>query len=298
MFVNVVVPVVLIMAGGWLFGRYTRVELKPLSQFAMYVLSPALIFSYLARSEIPSAEFAQIVLVTVLFTAAASLLTWLVARICGLREAVSPLLLVSVFTNSGNYGLPVLLFAYGREGFTRGVAVVVIHFMLMYTLGIYYASLQEANWRRALANVVRLPSAYATAAAMLVRILGLPLPDFLYNPLRLVGDATVPVVLLVLGMQLARTRVEGALPPVVVGSVLRLVVGPLAALGLVWGLGVTGLTAKVLVLQHAMPTAVLMTLVAIQYGARPDLVANVTFVTTVCSLASVTALLYGLQRLF
>lgn len=298
LFVDVILPVMVMLAAGYAFGRYTTTDLKPISQITLYLFSPALVFAHIARTQISSGELAQILGYVLAYVVAAALLTTLVALALGQWHLLSPLLLVSVFANSGNYGLPVLLFAYGEPGFARGVTVLAMHLILMYSVGIFFASLHRAaDWRAALRNVVTMPPVHAMAAAGLVRVLDVPVPDFLYKPARLVGDATVPVVLVVLGMQLARTKVAGAWRAITLGTVMRSGVGVLLAFALVYPLGLTGLTARVLVLQHAMPTAAFMTIFAVQYNARPDLVASVTFVTTLLSFATATAVLYALEWL-
>lgn len=298
LFVEVVLPVLCILGAGYAFGRFTATDLAPLSQFTLVVLSPALIFGYLATADVPAAALIRASTYVVLYIVAAGILTLLVARLTGLSALVSPLLLVSVFTNSGNYGLPVILFAYGREGYLLGVSVLAVHLILMYPIGIWFATLGREDWRKGVAAALSTPPVIAGLLAFAVRLAGLPVPGGVLRAIRLVGDAGVPVILLLLGAQVARTKVEGNVKPIVVGSAIRLVLGPILAVALTYPLGVTGLLAKVLVLQHAMPTAAIMVLLALQYGARPDLVASVTVVTTAVSAATVTAVLYFLAWAF
>ncbi len=294
LFLEVVLPVLCILGAGFLFGRFTATDLRPLSQFTLVVLSPALIFGYLATADVAAGVIARAAAYIVLYVVAAGLLTVVVARLTGLSALVSPLLLVSVFTNSGNYGLPIILFAYGREGFLTGVSVLAIHLLIMYPVGTWFATLGAGDWRRGLRTSLTTPPVIAGLLAFAVRVVGLPIPEGLLRAIRLVGDAGVPVILLLLGMQVARTKVEGSLKPIAVGSALRLVLGPILAVALTYPLGLTGLTAKVLVLQHAMPTAAIMVLLALEYDARPDVVASVTVVTTAISAVTVTAVLYFL----
>lgn len=298
LFVEVVLPVLCILGAGFAFGRFTATDMRPLSQFTLVVLSPALIFGYLATAEVSVSLVARASAYVVLYIVAAGLLAALVARLSGLRDLTGPLLLSTVFTNSGNYGLPVILFAYGREGFLLGVSVLAIHLVLMYPVGIWFATLGQGEWRKGLKASLTTPPVIAGLLAFAVRLVGLPIPEGLLRAIRLVGDAGVPVILLLLGMQVARTKVEGSLRPIAVASALRLVAGPVLAVALTYPLGLTGLAAKVLVLQHAMPTAAIMVLLALEYGARPDLVASVTVVTTAISAATVTAVLYFLAWAF
>ena len=298
LFVDVVLPTLAILGAGYAFGRFTATDLEPLSRFTLVVLSPALIFGYLATAEVPAVAMTRALGYVLLYIAAAALLTLLVARLTGLAALASPLLLATVFTNSGNYGLPIILFAYGREGYLLGISVLAIHLVLMYPIGIWFATLGRESWRRGIVIALSNPPVVAGLLAMAVRLVGLPLPGGLLRAVRLVGDAGVPVILLLLGAQIARTRVEGNVKPIVVGAAIRMVLGPMLAVALTYPLGLTGLLARVLVLQHAMPTAAIMVLLALQYGARPDLVASITVVTTAVSAATVTAVLYFLAWAF
>jgi malate permease and related proteins len=299
LFVEVVLPVFLVLGAGFAFGRLTDVDLRPLSRLTLVVMSPALVFGYLATAELPAADLARIAAYTLLYIVVAALATAAIVRAAGLEALISPLLLVSVFMNSGNMGLPVVLFAYGEPGFVIGVSTLAVQLFVMYPVGIYFASLHGSrDWRGGLRLALRTPPVLAGLAAAVVRLAGVPVPDFVLRPVRLVGDAGVPTILLLLGMQLARTRVEGSLGPIALGTALRLAIGPLLAVALVYPLGITGLAARVLVLQHAMPAAAIMTLLALEYDARPDLVASVTVVTTVISAVTLTPLLYWLSSAF
>ncbi|MDI3256415.1 MAG: AEC family transporter [Kyrpidia sp.] len=298
LFLHVVVPVIFVIGIGYVFGRYASVDLDSISKFSMVVLSPALIFSFLARNPLSSEQLVQIVAAVLLFTAVMVAVTLVVMGLCGMKPFIKPALLATVFPNTGNYGLPILLFAYGQQAFSLGVVIVVLNFILMYTLGVYFASLEQASWRTAMADVVRLPTTYATLAAIVVNALHIPIPSYIYDPLKMMGDAVIPVVMLILGMQLAHVKPQGDTGPAVVSSVVRLVVSPAVMLGIVYLLGIGGLTAKVLIVQNSMPTAVIMTMIAAEYRARPDFVAGTTFLSTLMSFGTITGLLYGVNRLF
>lgn len=298
MFIHVILPVMLVMLAGYLFGRLTKVDHAGISKFAMVVLSPALIFSFLVRNPLTTSQMIEIVVSVLTFTLLMALITYVMMSMMGKKDMLNPALLSTVFPNTGNFGLPVLLFAYGEEAFTLGVVIVVLNFILMYSLGVYFASLEGNSWREALRNIVRLPTTYATVLAVIVNSFHISIPDFLYNPIKLVGDATVPVCMLILGIQLARTSVSGYLEATVTLSVVKVLVAPVLIFGIVYAAGIDGNMAKVLVLQHSMPTAVVMTMIASQFNARADMVANVTFLTTILSFFSITGLLYFLNYFY
>jgi len=104
----------------------------------------------------------------------------------------------------------------------------------------------------------------------------------------------IVVVVLVLGMQVAGIRIQGARIKIAVATILRLIVSPLIGLGIVAFLRPDPVTAQVLVLQASMPSAVNTTLLAVEFQAEPDLVSGITLVTTIFSLATVSFWVYYL----
>ncbi len=286
------------MLGGYLFGHFSRVDHNAISRLAMIILSPALIFSFLVRNPLSSTEIYQILISVLIFTIIMVIVTFLIFKMMGKKHLLTPALLSTVFPNTGNYGLPVLLLAYGEKAFSLGVVIVVINFILMYSLGIYFASLEDGNWKKAIYNILRLPTTYAAIAAIAVNTFHIEIPDYLYDPIKLVGDAMIPVVLLLLGIQLARTSFKGYFGVTMTSSILKILIAPIITIGIVNLLGIGGTVAKVIILQNSMPTAVVMTIIAVEYNARSEVVANVTFLSTILSFFSITGLLYWLNILY
>jgi predicted permease len=288
----------LVMLLGYLFGLLTKVDIASISKFAMVVLSPALIFSFMVRNPLTASQMIEIVGTVLVFTLVMVLITFIVIRMTGKSDLLKPSLIATVFPNTGNFGLPVLLFAYGQEAFSIGVVIVVLNFILMYTLGVYFASLEDRSKQEGFRNIIRLPTTYSILLVVIINLFHISIPDFIYNPIKLVGDATIPICLLILGIQLSRTSIRGDFKITVISSVIKVLVAPIIIFGIVYIAGISGLMAKVLVLLNAMPTAVVMTIIASQYQARADIVANITFVTTILSFFSITGLLYFLNYFY
>jgi predicted permease len=116
-FVQSVLPVLLIGGLGYLLGRARTLDLAPITGLTVLVLVPAIVFDSLARATLPRDLLSRLVLHVVLQLAAVWILTVLVARLCGWRgpDEVG-LLLATLFSNSGNVGLPLALFAFGPDG--------------------------------------------------------------------------------------------------------------------------------------------------------------------------------------
>jgi len=105
------------------------------------------------------------------------------------------------------------------------------------------------------------------------------------------ADATIPIMLVVLGAQLSHASVRGRIQPILLASGLRLLLGPLIAVGLVALLGISGLTRQVAIVQSAMPTAVVTGVLASEFGADAEFVTATILVSTITSVATLSVLL-------
>lgn len=146
-------------------------------------------------------------------------------------------------------------------------------------------------WVEALIASTRMPMIYGVMLGGLLRWLNLPVPTFLMRSLEMLTQVTLPLLLMILGMQLAVIQLRGAAVRIGLASFLRLVVSPLVAYGLVTLLGLDPLTGRVLVVEAAMPAAVNTMLVSMEFGADPEVVSSTALVTTGLSLITLTLVL-------
>jgi malate permease and related proteins len=291
-FVNVVLPVFIVAGMGFLVQRRFRPSIPALNQTALYIMLPCLLFTSLLKVDFHSEEPIRILAFTLLLTASMLALSVLVGRVIGLdRVTTSAFMLTVAFPNLGNYGLPVVLLAYGQEGLA--IALVLISLQSLYgsTLSIVLASSGSMSLKSAFLQVLRLPTIYAVFAALLVNLFQLPLPNFILAAIGIPAQAAIPLMVIVLGMQLAGTK--GIEAPRLVGTAVftRLVLGPIVGLGLALLLGLTGVTRDVMIVGAAMPSAVFTIVMATQFNARPRLVSDVVIASTLASIVTVTVVL-------
>lgn len=293
MYFDIIFPVFFTVSLGYIYSRLSEPDLETITKLALYVLIPALVFTSLLETQISGREIGQITAFSVILTGSLTVITLLLARWMNLeREEASAFLLTSVFMNTANYGLPVVLLAVGEEGFARAVIFVITQTFLVYSLGVYFAAAGKLDPKRALVAVAKLPTFYAAVLAFVVRALPLELPSALVDQLALLGDAGIVLMLLVLGMQLAQIEVRPAYVQISTASFLRLIISPLLALLLVQWLGMDSVTGQSMVLEAAMPTAVITSLLAMEFDSAPALVSSTILVTTALSFLTITALLH------
>jgi predicted permease len=297
-FVSDLLPVFAIAGVGYLLARYAGVQVQTVSRLTFHALAPALVFNILATSTVESSQVGRMVLFYALVAISAALMARLVAIPLRLdRRALTAFLLVVICSNSGNYGLPVTLLAFGREALTFASIYFVTSSMFTYTGGVFLAATGKRSVRNALIGVARIPAVYGALAAVLTLSLGIDVPASVRAPITLLSDAAVPMMILVLGMQLERaSRPER---PVVVAAavIVSLVLTPLVALGIAHLVGLEGAAFRAGVLQTSMPTAVITTILAVEFDVRPDFVTSVVFVSTLLSPFTVTLMIAYLRTL-
>ena len=289
-FVNVILPVFLIAGLGFVFEKRFRPPIAPFNQLALFVLMPSLIFLSLLPVDFRSEEPLRVTAFAFLLAVAMLVIAFVIARIARLdRVTSSAFMLTAAFPNLGNYGLPVVVLAFGQPGLAIGTLLLAVQSVYSLSLAVIIASSSNATVAGSFRQILRQPIIYAVAAALVLNLAGLTLPPFVISALTLPAQAAIPVMLIVLGMNFAgTTRIE---QPALVGVavVTRLIIGAVVGWLLVEALGIGGVARGVLLVGSAMPTAVFTILTATQFNARPRFVGDVVIASTLVSIITVTA---------
>lgn len=293
---NTVLPVFILAGLGWVARTKLKAEVRDPARLAVYLMTPGLVMNSILGAQLVPSEVGKILGFGLLLTGIMIVVTLATGRLLGWTPTQANAAVLSTsFMNAANYGLPVVLLAFGQGGFERATVYVVLESLLMYTVAVYFAARGRMNWRQALLAVFKLPLVWAAATAMAVRLTGITLPDAVLKPIGLLANGAIVLMVILLGMQVASIHLKGARLKIGLITALRLVLSPLVGLALVAWIKPDPLTAKVLVLEAAMPAAVNTTLLAVEFNAEPDMVSGVTLVTTLLSLASVTFWVWFLQ---
>lgn len=295
--VSDILPIFLIASAGFLLARYSEVRVRAVARVTFNVLAPCLVFTLILTSTMSLADFGRMALFCVLVTAIMGLAAAATGRLLALdRASLIGFVLVVMFSNSGNYGLPVAMFAFGREALTFATVYFVTSSILTYTFGVFLAASGRRSIRDAIAGVARVPTIYAVAVAALVLTAGVGIPTAIMRPVSMLSDAALPMMILILGMQLERTRAPER-PAVTTSAVaLCLLVAPAVAIGLAFLMPLTGAAFQAGIIQASMPAAVVTTIIALEFEVAPGLVTNVVFLSTLLSPLTLTALIAWLQR--
>lgn len=291
----IILPVFLIFAAGYVGQKLIGFDIKTISTMALYLMSPFLAFRTFYANEI-TMDYFYIILFCLLLMGGLFIAVWVTSRLMkATRPQFSAIILGAVFMNSGNYGAPVVLFALGAIGFDYAVIMMVFQTVLMNSFGIFFASLggsEKASIHDSIRRVIRMPVLYAAIVGVTLQLLHVPISSSLMEGISLIADASIPTVMLVLGMQLAViTRKRVAYRYVTATVIIRMFLSPAIAAVIVLFLPVSDLLKSVLIIQSAMPAAANTTMFALQFGTEPDLVSFTTLITTLLSLLTIPIVL-------
>ena len=254
-----------------------------ITRLAMTLAVPCLIFTALMKTNVDLGALWKLTLASVAGYGAIMVVGWVLLKISGLntRTYWAPF----IFGNTGNLGLPLALFAFGQPGLERAVVLLAVSAVLSFTIGIGLVA-----GRGSYDKMLREPMIWATLLGAVFLWQGWETPPLVTNTLELIGQMAIPLMLMTLGVAIAR------LSPTHVSTAIWLSIakfGVCAAIG--WGLAVVfdldATSFWVMVLQLATPVAVTAYLLAEKYGADSQSVAGFVVVSTVISVAGLPLLL-------
>jgi predicted permease len=296
-FVSDILPIFVIAGVGFLLARRLGANVKTLATVTFNALSPCLVFDQLVTARISGSQSLRMAAFCVLLTLAIGI----AARVTSMplrldRTTLSTFLLVAMFSNSGNYALPVVLFAFGKDALAFASVYFVTSAILIYTFGILVAASGGASVKAAWARLFKVPAVYAVTAAVIVLATRTTMPEAVMRPIHLLSDAAIPVMLLVLGMQLERATMPKRPAVVAAAVVLSLVVAPMIAFGLTAALGLAGAARQAAIVEASMPAAVITTVLALEFDLDASFATSVVFFTTLLSPITLVVLIAYLQR--
>ncbi len=292
LFSDNILPIFLTAGAGYLLARYSQLNPRSLSQSIFYIFSPCLLYKLLANSQLSNGDITSMMLFTCLVTGSLGLITWLTVKMTSLsRRTQTAVLLTSMFMNSGNFGLPVILFAFGEAGLSYASLFFVTNMIITYTFGVFIASMGTAPLKESLVNLFKNPAIYAVALAFIALKTGWSLPLPVDRTVNLLSDAAIPGMSVLMGMQLQKVDWRSKITPLALTSFFRLLAAPGIAMLAASLFNLSGPAYQSGVLESAMPSAVFCTVLATEYDTEPQFVTAAVIVTTLLSPFVLTPLL-------
>lgn len=292
LFSNNILPIFIAAGAGYLAAKYLQVTARSVSQVAFYIFSPCLIFNLLTSTQLSGEDVSRMAGFTILSVLTLGALTGLIGWMLRLeRRILVAVLLTTMFGNAGNYGLSLNLFAFGETALAHASLFFVTSAILVYTVGVVIASLGTTSMRNAVLGLFKVPVVYAVVIALLFNRLEWQLPLPLDRTVTLMANAAIPVLLVLMGIQLHNSKWSDHTLALGLTNFMRLIASPLLALGVSLLFRLEGPAFQAGVLESAMPTAVMITILATEYNVEPSFVTTVVFTSTLLSPLTITPLL-------
>ena len=247
------------------------------TRLVMNIGAPCLIVSSFSKAGIDIDKMAEVSAAAAVVLSIMLVLGSVLIRM--MRLEISTFLPSLIFPNIGNMGLPLCLFAFGETGLALGLTVFLVIFALQMSLGIVLVA-----GRGNLAGLLRQPVLWATAIAVILVSTGRSLPVWLDNTTGILGGATIPLMLITLGVSLAQLKVADWKHSLLF-SLIRVIGGFGLAILVAGWFGLQGVERGVLVLQLSMPVAVFNYLLALRYQREPGEVAGMVVMSTLLAFA-------------
>jgi malate permease and related proteins len=240
-FANNILPILLFSGGGFALGKTFNLDPRSFGKVIFYIFSPLLVFELLTTTRLPLDRIAIMMGFTTGSVLLVAGLAFLAGKILRLeRNTLVVVVLTSLCTNSGNFGLPLVSFAFGQEALAYASIFFVTGMLIFYTVGVIVASLGHLDLKAALVGVLKVPAIYAIFLALLFIRTGWILPEWIQRTVALAADGAIPGMLVLLGLELATVEWNRNLRVMGIPVFIRLVIGPLVGMGMAALFGLQG----------------------------------------------------------
>jgi predicted permease len=292
LFADNILPILIVAAVGFALQRTFHLDPAPLSKAAFYAFTPALVFNLLLRTTIDLTQVMQMTAFSACTILVMIIVSWLASRLLRLdRLTTSALILTVAFMNSGNYGLSVNKLALGDQGLAWASLFFIASSICLNSLGVYTAGAGRASWQQALIGLLKVPALYAIPAALLLRSASPILPTAIQAPVDIMAAAAIPTLLIFMGAKIAQAGSLNRWRLLAAAAALRLVISPLLASIAAPLFGIQGIARQAGILEAGMPTAVLASVVAMEFDVHPEFVTGAVLATTLLSPLTLTPLI-------
>ena len=283
---EVIFPVFFVIGIGYYLGKNNpNIDTNFITNFAGNIGTPAMIFYTVTTTGITLTVFIHYFTYALIMIGGFAIIGLILLFF--LNKDLSMELPPLILPNTGNMGVPICLFAYGTQGLGVASAIASVIILFHFTLGVFLAKKKFS-----FDVVLKSPPVYAIIVSVLFLYFKIDTPLFLENTTFLLTYATIFLVLMSLGIAL--TRFKFSLKHSIILSLCRVVVGPIIAFIIIYYFELSGFAAGVLLIQSAMPSAILNYLVGSMYSPKNivDSIASTIVVSTLMSFITIPIIVY------
>ena len=289
---EVIFPVFFVIGVGYYLGKKNpKFDTNFITNFAGNIGTPAMIFYTVTTTGITLSIFTHYFVYALIMIGGFVIIGLIFLFL--LKKDLSMELPPLILPNTGNMGIPICLFAYGTQGLGVASAIASVIILFHFTLGVFLAKKKFS-----FDVVIKSPPVYAIIVSVIFLYFQIKPPLFLENTTFLLTYATIFLVLMSLGIALTKFRFS--LKDSVILSLCRVILGPLIAFIIIYNFDLSGFAAGVLLIQSAMPSAILNYLVGSMYSPKKviDRIASTIVVSTVMSFFTIPMVVFFALKYF
>ena len=289
---EVIFPVFFVIGVGYYIGiKNPKFDTNFITNFAGNIGTPAMIFYTVTTTGITLSIFTDYFMYAVIMIGGFAIIGLIL--LVFLKKDLSMELPPLILPNTGNMGVPICLFAYGTKGLGVASAIASVIILFHFTLGVFLAKKKFS-----LDILLKSPPVYAIIISVLFLLFDIKTPLFLENTTFLLTYATIFLVLMSLGIAL--TRFKFSLKDSILPSLWRVILGPVVAFIVIYNFNLSGFAAGVLLIQSAMPSAILNYLVGSIYSPKKivDSIASTIVISTLMSLITIPVVVFFALKYF
>ena len=281
---QIVAPIFIAVLVGYIYSRFKKPSMETVNTINLDVFVPLLIISVFAQQKINLPDYGPLILAACIITLLPGLGAWGLGKLFHIdaKTIVPPMM----FKNSGNIGIPLLLFTFGEEFLPAIIIIFIVENTLHFTTGIWIISPKDRSFA-----FLKQPMIIATAVGLSLSLFNIQLPVWMVDSLSLLGNVAVPLLLFSLGVRLLGLDMRGWKLGML-GAIAAPVLGLIVAAPLVTLIPLPETQQKMIWLFAALPPAVLNFLIAEKYQQEPEKVAAIVLFANAASIFTLPAVLY------
>lgn len=309
---NNIFPIFMLIILGYLLSKKFDLNINTLSKINFYIYVPAFIFVNLYTSPLHW-DMLKVLLCAALLLFVYSIIGVVVARVRGYDAALTNAFKNSVmFNNSGNIGLSLITLVFSSAPFvvngktpyldtavSAQIMILVLQNVSSNTLGFFNAARATTTLKNSIRKIFSMPTIYAVPLALISKLIPYDLttapgwPALVY-----IKNGLVAMALLILGVQLAKTKLDFGNKEVYISVFIRLIIGPAAAIAFIFIFGFRGIVAQTIMIAYSVPTAVNTALIAVECDNCQDFAAQAVMLSTLLSTFTLTLAIYASRIVF
>lgn len=293
-FSNILLPIFIVISTGAILNTIFKLDISTLSKVQFNLFIPTIIFIKLYESNLESSVVISVSLVCLGVIGSTAIISYLIARILHFSKSeTSAFINTSSYYNGGNFSLPLMQLLFDNPiALSIQAIIYFLQTITLFTTGIITASSGKESLKNALLYIFRMPLIYIMILALILKGFDVGIASPIMASLKIISSGFSSLAIITLGAQLANIDIRVLNYKVILSSFLKLIGGPIIAYIFVSILGITGITAQVLIIAMGAPTAVNVALTAIELDNEPEMASQSVFLSTLLSSITVTMVIW------